>query len=153
MIQRIQTVFLLLALVSMLLLFAFPYGNVLAESEQIISFEITGTEYPKDGEIKTYSALPLTIMIGLICFISFITILLFKKRMIQIRLSFFNMVLQLGSVGMMYFFIYQANKVFGEGFSVNVLIIIPIVAMILTFLAIRNIGKDEALVRSINRIR
>lgn len=153
MIQRIQTVFLLLALISMVMLFAFPYGNVLVPESGVTEFNVYSIEYIKDGELKEYSVLPLTILVALICAISFITIILFKKRMLQIRLSFFNMVLQLGSVGLMFYFIYNANKVFGEEYSVNVLIIIPLVAAIFTFLAIRNIGKDEALIRSINRIR
>jgi len=73
--------------------------------------------------------------------------------MIQIRLSVFNLVLQIGSLGLMYYFIYYANKQFADEFSLNVLFVMPIIALVLTYLAIRNIGKDEALVRSVNRIR
>jgi hypothetical protein len=37
--------------------------------------------------------------------------------------------------------------------SFNIAVVFPLIAIILDYLAIRNIGKDEALVRSIDRIR
>ena len=37
--------------------------------------------------------------------------------------------------------------------KVGVGIIMPLIALILTILAIRNIGADEALIRSLNRLR
>ncbi len=153
MIQRIQTVFLLLALICMGLLLFFPYGNIMTVNNEIVEFSVFGTEYQTEQQAKNYSALPVAIIVLLTCAVSFITILLYKKRMIQIRLSFFNLVIQLGSIILMYYFIYSANKLFGEDFSINVLLIFPLIAMILTFLAIRNIAKDEALVRSLDRLR
>lgn len=153
MIQRIQTVFLLLSLLSMGLLFFFPYANLEQKDSVIVEFSIKGAELTKDNEKLDYNVLPLTIIVVLSCCITFITILLFKKRMIQIRLSFLNIILQLGTAGMMYYFVYSANKSFGESFSVNVMLVLPLVAAIFSFLAIRAIAKDEALVRSIDRIR
>jgi hypothetical protein len=154
MIQRIQTLFLLLALLSMLLLNFFPYGRLLTEDLPIIDFSISGPQITDkiNNNVDNF-AMPLQILVGIVCFISFITIFLFKKRMIQIRLSVFNLVLQIGSLGLMYYFIYYANKQFADKFSLNVLFVMPIIALVLTYLAIRNIGKDEALVRSVNRIR
>mgnify|MGYP001033594665 CR=1 FL=1 len=121
MIQRIQTVFLLLALGAMLLLFLFPYGSLLTEDMKIIDFSISGPQFLDSNKIVDNFAMPLQILVGIVCFISFITIFLFKKRMIQIRLSVFNLVMQLGSLGLMYYFIYYANKQFADEFSLNVL--------------------------------
>ena len=153
MIQRIQTVFLLLALGIMIIVFVMPYGIVTDENNSEIEISVTGAEYIKDGELTDFSVLPLTIIISIICTISFITIILFKRRMLQIRLSFVNLVLQAGSVGMMYYYIYNADKIFGQDFSVNIILILPVAALILTFIAIRQIAKDEALVKSLDRIR
>ncbi len=73
--------------------------------------------------------------------------------MLQIRLSVFNIIIQLGSIGLMFFFLFQANNEFGESWSTSIVIILPAIAMIFTYLAIRSIGKDEALVRSVSRLR
>jgi hypothetical protein len=40
---------------------------------------------------------------------------------------------------------------FGTDYSTSILIILPAVAFIFTFLAIRAIARDEALVQSLNR--
>ncbi len=153
MIQRIQTVFLILALLCMSLFFFFPYASIEQADAVTAEFSITGAELIKEAEAIKYNVFPLTIIVVLVSVISFITIVLFKRRMLQIRLSFLNIVLQVGSIGMMYYFVYSASKSYGESFSLNVMIVLPLVAAILTFLAIRAIAKDEALVQSINRIR
>ncbi len=153
MIQRIQTLFLLAALVCMLLLFLFPYGYIVSPENEIIEFFVLGTEYSgKQNEIN-FPILPVSINVIIVCLITFMTILLFKKRMLQIRLSFFNLIMQLGTMILMYYFIYNANKTLGWELQLSVMIILPLAAMIFTFLAIRGIGRDEALVRSVNRIR
>jgi hypothetical protein len=57
----------------------------------------------------------------------------------------------LGLFGMFFFFIYYS---LGDAqVSYKVSIFFPLIAVILDYLAIRAIGKDEALIRSIDRIR
>lgn len=153
MIQRIQTLYLLIALVCMGLLLFVPFGEIITKSSETIQISVKGFDYQKDGEAKNFSVLPLTIMLSISALTSLVSILLFKKRMLQIRLSVFNFIIQLGSIGLMFFFILQANKVAGESWSTHISIILPAIAAILTYLAIRAIGKDEALVRSISRLR
>jgi len=41
----------------------------------------------------------------------------------------------------------------GATASFKIAVAFPLVAIILDYLAIRSIGKDEALIRSLNRIR
>ncbi len=153
MIQRIQTLFLLAALVCMLLLFAFPYGYIIGPDNEIIEFYVSGTEHSVNETGESFSVLPVTINVIIVSIITFVTILLFKKRMLQIRLSFFNLIMQLGTMILMYYFLYNATKVMGGELNITVMIVMPLAAMIFTFLAIRGIGRDEALVRSLNRIR
>lgn len=153
MIQRIQSLYLLLALICVGILLFVPFGEIVTKSSETIQIGIGGFDYQKEGETKNFSVLPLIIMISISALTSFVTILLFKKRMLQIRLSVFNFIIQLGSIGLMFFFILQANKLVGESWSTHISIILPAIAAILTYLAIRAIGKDEALVRSISRIR
>lgn len=86
--------------------------------------------------------------------LSLVTLFLYKKRMLQIRLSIFNTVVMVGFYLFFGFVLYQVNAVDNLHFQrVGVGIIMPVIAIILTILAIRRIGADEALVRSLNRLR
>lgn len=86
--------------------------------------------------------------------LSMVTLFLYKSRMLQIRLSIFNMVIMVGFYLFFGFVLYQVYPVENLQFrSVEIGVIMPVIAIILTILAIRKIGADEALVRSLNRLR
>lgn len=153
MLQRIQSLFLVLALICTGLFYVLPFGEIILANSSSLDVKITGIEYLKNGQTEFYSLLPLLILISLINIITFSSIFLFKHRMIQIRMNIFNLVLQLGSIGIMFYFLTNAAKNIGVDYQTSILIILPAVAAIFTFLAIRQIAKDEALVRSISRLR
>ncbi len=91
---------------------------------------------------------------GISALLSLVTLFLYKKRMLQIRLSIFNMVVMVGFYLFFGFVLYRVNAVDNLHFQrAGVGIIMPLIAIILTILAIRRIGADEALVRSLNRLR
>ena len=54
-----------------------------------------------------------------------------------------------------YFFYFKSNTVAEDVLPTHILLplALPIINIILTYLAIRAIGKDEALVRSLDRLR
>lgn len=153
MIQRIQTLYLLLALLCMGLLLFLPFGEIATKTSETISLSIEGFDYQENGETQNFSVLPLTIMLALSVLTTLVSIFLFKKRMLQIRLNVFNLIIQVGSIGLMFYFLFQANKLVGEAWTSHITIILPAITAIFTYLAIRSIGKDEALVRSISRLR
>lgn len=153
MLQRIQTFYLIIALLLMLVVMFVPYGKLLISSGELMDFTVLGAEIPVKDGVESFSTLPLAILIGLIVFLLFIAILFFKKRIIQIRISVFNIILMIGSIGVMYYFMHHAAKTFSIEANYNILMVFPLISAILTFLAIRAIGRDEALVRSIDRIR
>ena len=83
-----------------------------------------------------------------------VTIFLYRKRILQIRLSVFNGLLMIGFYGL---FIYYMSTI-GAGdeemnYSLKIALGLPLVCLILDYLAIRNIGADEVLVRSLDRLR
>ncbi|HOK38807.1 MAG: DUF4293 domain-containing protein [Bacteroidales bacterium] len=153
MIQRIQTVFLLLALAATLSFFFFPFGYIITKDASQIEVYTTGMQFNGEKIHSDYSLLPLFIMIIIINLVTFISIFLYKRRMLQIRLNIFNLILQLGSIGVSFYFLTNAAGKFGTDYSTSILIILPAVAFIFTFLAIRAIARDEALVQSLNRLR
>jgi hypothetical protein len=67
------------------------------------------------------------------------------------RVIVFTILLMLGLFGMFFFFTYYSFS--GAQISFKISMVFPLVAVILDYLAIRAIGKDEALIRSIDRIR
>lgn len=67
------------------------------------------------------------------------------------RLVAFTIILLLGLFGLFFYFTYAAFEDARVAFKIPVAF--PLIAVILDYLAIRAIGKDEALVRSLDRIR
>jgi len=152
MIQRIQTLFLLLALVCMAVFYFVPFGSLELTTDAGIS-DIPMGLYGVDFGEEHYSTLPLLILLSFVVLTLVFTIFLFKHRILQMRICVFNLILALGCSGLAFFFLYQASEKFATNYSTSILVVLPIVAAIFIALAIRGIAKDEALIRSIDRIR
>ena len=73
--------------------------------------------------------------------------------MLQIRLCIVNTVLLLGMQGLLYYYVTAVSKLLPANPNYNIIFIFPLVSAILTFLALRSIAKDEALIRSLERLR
>ena len=86
-----------------------------------------------------------------------VTIFLFRRRLLQIRLCVVEMVLLLGSLVMEGVYYFLSWRVFSDltfhtqGFKPA--IVLPLVCLLLAYLAARAIFRDELLVRAADRIR
>ena len=147
MIQRIQSLYILLATMLIAFLFTLPFAEIAANSKLYL-FNIRGIINKED---LVHDGLPITVFTGIIVLLHVVALFLYKKRILQMRILVFAILLMLGLFGMFYFFTYYSFP--GADVSFNLSVVFPLVAIILDYLAIRNIGKDEALVRSIDRIR
>ncbi len=146
MIQRIQTIYLIIVVILIVQVFFFPFLIFFNEQESI-SFDALKIS---DGEYL----LPLSILFGTIILLALISIFLYKKRMLQARITVVNTLLLLGSIGLVAYFGWQMkNSLTDYHIQYNFTCIFPIIAIIFNYLALRGIQKDEALVRSANRIR
>jgi len=152
MIQRIQTLY-LLAIAAMMATAVFtPLAYFVAGADEYLLYAFS----LKGGE-TTYSTLYMGIVVALAAIIPFVTIFLYKNRMLQIRLCAVELVLLVGSVIFMAIYYYLGGRMFSQlefntqGFRIA--IIFPVVSLILDYLAMRAIFHDEMLVRSLNRIR
>ncbi|MEA1874704.1 MAG: DUF4293 domain-containing protein [Bacteroidota bacterium] len=152
MIQRIQTLFLIGAMISLGVLFLIPLGHLIPPNEMILNFQFNGIQADKIVE-NAYQTIPLTILMGMTVFLSFITILMYKNRILQIRLSGINIFLIIGQTGMFLYYFFDAAKQIDAEKQFNISIVLPIVAIIFLYLAIRGIARDEALVKAADRIR
>jgi hypothetical protein len=151
MIQRIQTLYLLLVLIlSGITLFSVQAGFVgnADAIHYVLNYKgiFSGVNYVQN--VWALSALCVLIPI-----IALITIFLYKKRILQIRLSIINSVLLAGYYGLLFIYLWQAGNVLNADWYLNIVTAFPLINIILTFLAIRAIGKDEALIKSLNRLR
>ena len=146
MLQRIQTVYLLIIMALTIAILFLPLA-VLQSGDQLFTFDATG--------ISTMAAQPELIYPtwGLFA-LALLTIFLFKKRILQIRICVFNAILMLGFYGLFAFFYWDlGNQKEIFSLSLKIAFSFPLISLILDYLAIRNIGADEALVRSLDRLR
>lgn len=155
MIQRVQTIYLLLAAVFSGLMFFFPFIEMVDSSQYLLQFNYNGIfRLEPNGNLLLQSALPVTIIISATLVLSLVTIFLYKKRILQMRLCIYNILLLLGTMGLIYYYYSQiADKLAIGEQAFRPAFIFPLAAAILNFLAFRGIRRDEKLVRSYDRIR
>ncbi|MFH6962564.1 DUF4293 domain-containing protein [Flavobacterium plurextorum] len=138
MIQRIQTVYLILTfLVTGVLMFFTPLWTL-----------NTGKAfYFMQDQLYT-------VLLGLSTMLSIVSIISYKKRQNQFVMGRLNIILNLILLGL---FVYRSLNLSGE--TVNTVsekgigMFLPIVAIVLLVLANKAIKKDEDLVKSVDRLR
>jgi len=142
MIQRIQTVFLLLAtLVSASLLY-FPLFELPAMAPD-----------PAPREFMITSSALLLILNAAIGVFSFVVIFLFKNRSLQLKACRLVLILIFIMIGLLFY----TSDTLSNGLDQKVIFKIgtylPLLQVIFVFLAHRGIKKDDELVRSADRLR
>ena len=174
MIQRIQTVYLGLVLIlSFASLVSGNIGEWLIGDTSVASFSnfTFRASAPFDSLDPINGPWCLGILLILVMFLTTMSILLFRKRMRQLRLTIFSTILLVGYVAAyaLFAFFYDLNidvfasTAYEKGielggalfptFHLRFVSIFPVLNIILNCLAIQGIRKDEALVRSLDRIR
>ncbi|MEO8532661.1 MAG: DUF4293 domain-containing protein [Flavobacterium sp.] len=137
MIQRIQTVYLILTfIVTGVLLFFIPLWTL-----------NNGKAYYFMQD-QVY-----TILSGLSTMLTVISIISYKKRQNQFVMGRLNIILNLILLGL---FVYRSLNLSGETLAVSekgIGMFLPIVAIVLLVLANKAIKKDEDLVKSVDRLR
>jgi len=137
MFQRIQTIYLLIALVILgVLPFIFPLWKMSNGMEFCF---INDSIYP--------------IFLDLSTTLTLISIMYFKKRQHQFVLNRLTIILNLILLGL---FVYRSLNLSGEAVAVSekgIGMFLPIVAIVFLVLANKAIKKDEDLVKSADRLR
>ena len=154
MIQRIQTVYLLLSALLLGLMFFLPLAHAIGPENSVFRIMVWGYDDPTaSSPIVNPLTLAATALLGATIVLEIITVFRYKKRRLQKRLCTAQIVLLLLTAGVTALYL----KSFGEeGFgpvALSVTAAFPLVAAILTLLARRGIVKDDKLVRSLDRIR
>ena len=153
MLQRIQTVYLLLIVALTIATLFFPLA-VLQAGNDLFSFDASGVSTLMGEPELIYPTWGLFALAAIIAIVALVTIFLFKRRILQIRLCVFNALLMIGFYGFFAYLAYNFTSSFAEmSLQVKFGLAFPLINLILDYLAIRNIGADEALVRSLDRLR
>lgn len=153
MLQRIQTVYLLIIAALAIAMLFLPLAVLLADG-QLLKFDATGISTMTTPPELIYPTWGLFALTAVVALLALITIFLYKRRILQMRLCVFNAVLMLGIYGMFAFFVWTFKGEMEEfQTTLRIALAFPAISLILDYLAIRNIGADEALIRSLDRLR
>lgn len=147
MIQRIQTVYLFISALLIGLLFLFPFAEI-ANDGAVYLFNFKGILL--DSVLKE-NGIAISVLMVVIVALHVFAIFSYKNRKRQKMIVIFTILMMLGLFGLFIFFTYFSFS--GAQISFEMSVVLPLVAIIIDYLAIRAIGKDEALIRSIDRIR
>lgn len=160
MIQRIQTIFLLIVGLAMLIFLFAPIWQKeevnSGASYTLTAFYLEQVSSPEEGVKNDFMpyAIPGILGLSATC-IAFITIGMYKKRMRQIILSTLNSILIGTALGLSAYWATQAEGNYLPGIQGNYSygLFLPAIALVFNSLAVRFIRKDERLVRSMDRLR
>ncbi|MDY3268630.1 MAG: DUF4293 domain-containing protein [Phocaeicola sp.] len=149
MIQRIQSVYLLIVAVLSLVLISNSVGSFILPDNSITEMTNLSLVFP-DGTID-YKPWALFAIQMISAIIAIVTIFLYRKRMFQIRLCLFNIILNIGYYATLVSFVLILKE--NSSFAPSWVVCLPFVSIVLSWLAIRAIGKDEMLVKAYERLR
>ncbi len=154
MIQRIQSVFLLLAAGAMALLFTKPmsFASVLGDET---NYTLVEDAMLADGVFGASDHVILWLLVFVSIALSLLVIFLFKNRPLQMRLSRLSITIMIIIVALAIILFVRDYRLVSAGAEVTIEygFVPPILAIVLTILALRAIRKDEKLVRSADRLR
>jgi len=134
-IQRIQTVYLLLGIVLNGAVLLTPiYGHAVKDPSTWITIAVTAS-------------------LALASLVILISIFLYKKRPRQVQWVKLSILLQVIALGFLLGILFSLGGVGLFLYEEVLSLLLPVVTLILQYLAVKKINKDENLVRSMDRIR
>jgi hypothetical protein len=156
MIQRIQTLFLGVATISYILLFIFPIAIYHHEVQGTYKLLVTGMVYAdQQAVIDFWATSPMLFLSAASMLLSVIAIFTFRKRKLQLLFVNISILFTIILVALM--FLFYSDHFFREIVKVQPSYqfggFIPLISLVFLILAFRAIRKDEAMVRSADRIR
>lgn len=136
-------------------------GEWTFEGDTVASFSnFTFSTFGDYSAYESWGPFCLGVLLIVVMFLSLLSIMLFRKRMRQLRLTIISTMLLVGYVLCFALFLFKYDATLetivpGQKpeFHFAFLSVLPIFSIILNILAINGIRKDEALVRSLDRLR
>ena len=149
MIQRIQSLYLLLAAIAGIAVARFDLWKA-----TFTQGTVAGTDtFNATSNYMVFIVLIISILLSVGC------IFLYKNRKLRFRLTVVNLLLSVGIMALIYLKIQDSAQKLSAGGAVSIrgsyLIpaFLPVVMIVCLFLAARGIYKDEKLIKSLDRLR
>jgi hypothetical protein len=154
MIQRIQTIYLLIAALLIGSLFFVPYAEIVNGKGGIYCFDSKGI-YPEATQNSAIiiGSIPLVILCVISVIFILVTIFQYNNRVRQITFSKVNIFILLILSGLMCYDVWRGVELITGSYSIKIFLAFPLIAIVLIYLAIKAMIKDEKLLKSIDRIR
>jgi hypothetical protein len=157
MIQRIQTLWLILASLTLFLLFIFPYSHFADQLGIAHALKVTGLYKNTGGQtILVHSFILQTIATVILAILPFIAIFNYKSRKRQSQFIYLMIILTVLFATWLYMSTQKAIEAVNQQLGIDNLdigtVLIP-VCFILLFLALKGIRHDERLIKSAERLR
>lgn len=153
MLQRIQTLFFLFTALFQGAMLILTLAELVIDGNNIICYTASG--FNAEGilagdSVNTYFIYTLIVITA---FLPFVSVFLYKRRILQMRLSIYNIILLIGLQAVLFWLLYKTGTETHAVTNYKIPFIFPVVSVILMLLAYRYTRKDENLIRSLNRIR
>jgi len=159
MIQRIQSLFLLLVAIAMITAVFTPIwlqvNAMQNQTMEMTAWHITIRELPQENILSQTGNMYIGIMALLAAALAIFSMLQFKNRKKQLMLNMINALLMGLNLGLVVYTSYQANQEFNPSVSGAFVLGFYAIAfaLVMNLFANRFIRKDEMLIRSVDRIR
>lgn len=152
MIQRIQSVYLLVVTILLVVTMCQPVGLfIAADGVNASVFKPLGVTLADGGFQSTWGMFGILLLCAIV---ALGTIFLFRNRMLQVRMTIFNSLLLIGYYIVAAVFWYMLKSKLGaDCFQLGWALCLPAVCIILNYLAFRAIFSDEVKVKAADRLR
>lgn len=145
MIQRVQSLFLLLAAGGGIGALLLPYAKAPSDAQE--------AGILADGLFDAQDHLALLVLFGLAAALAFLTIFLFKNRPLQMTFCWIDVLFFLGGLGFAGYLLYEAGAFEQMSLMWGFGLLPPLLGIVFALLARNYIHRDHKLVRSMDRLR
>ena len=156
MIQRIQSVYLFLAILAMAAMLLFPIAAFNLETPDFYVLEAFGLKNSLGETVPVAANWSVVLLVVITILVLLLALLQYKDRKKQLKTLRFSYLILAGTLVGLFFLIKQniaAVNLTELDLQYGPAYFMPIVAILLVFLAQRGIRKDEELVKSLDRLR
>lgn len=152
MIQRIQSVYLLVVTILLVVAMCQPVGNFIgADGIATNVFKPLGVALADGSFHSTWGLFSILLLSAVIALCA---IFLFRNRMLQVRMTIFSSILLIGYyVAFVVFMFVLQNDLDAMTFQLGWALCLPVVSIVLNYLAFRAIYRDELMVKAADRLR
>lgn len=152
MIQRIQSVYLLVITILLITALCLPVGSFV-ETNGVIAgvLKPLGLKMTNGDFQSTWGVFGILLLSSVI---SFCTIFLYRNRMLQVRMTVFAGILLIGYYVVSWVFILMLKKTLDVvSFQCGWALCLPAISIVFDYLAFRAIYRDELMVKAADRLR